>query len=164
MRKVANYHAPVKPCISIYIFPHDGCDEKIREVTAGMEEEGIPYAIVKSEVQSAVMLAHTGAGQSQLGVGVGISTGEMCIHYQKLAPDQPLFVSNEKNPQVWRCFGYNAARLVKGIPFKTLAFDEQPKNFAPKLEQQVDSLDLYQLVSGIVNKILQESAQGHGEV
>ena len=32
----------VKPCVVITVLPHPGCEYKIREVKAGMEEEGIP--------------------------------------------------------------------------------------------------------------------------
>lgn len=41
--------ASVKPCVLIYVFPHIGWEEKIREVQAGMEEEGIPCLVVQAE-------------------------------------------------------------------------------------------------------------------
>lgn len=147
-----------KPCVSIYICPHHLGEQKIREIKAGMEEEGIPYSIVESQNIAAVELAYQGACESQLGVGVGISADLLCIHYAKLPYDQPLFILNGPgNAAEWRCFGYNAARLVKGIPFKPL-IEEQI------ISQPSDVSELYNLVSGIVTKILQESAPSHGEV
>lgn len=146
-----------KPCITIYAVPHLLCEQKVREITAGMEEEGIPYLLVDSKQGTAVELAYQGACESQLAVGVGISAEQLCIHYAKLPWDQPLFTLNGPGQAVeWRCFGYNAARLVKGIPFKN--------HLEESVSQSSDVSELYHLVSCIVTKILQESAPGHGEV
>lgn len=151
-----------KPSIFIYVFPHDRSKEKLREVTAGMEEEGIPYKIVNSDEQAVVKLAYEGAVKSQLGVGVGIGSEGICLHYEKLSPDKPLFCNHEPDdPLVWRYFGYNAARLVKGIPFKTVVSPQQSPPKTP-VERQTESLALYRLVSSIVNKVLRETSQSHG--
>jgi hypothetical protein len=74
---------------------------------------------------------------------------------------QPLFELNVSGTSgQWRHFGYNAARLVKGIPFK-----KQPsENLETPDFQSMDSSALYSLVYSIVKKVLQETAQGHGEV
>lgn len=147
-----------KPCVTIYAFPYPGYEQKIREVKAGMEEEGIPYSIVQSKNVTAVEMAYQGACESKLGVGIGMSAEALCIHYAKLPCDQPLFILNGPGHAFeWRCFGYNAARLVKGIPFKNI--QEEKSVFQPS-----DTSELYNLVSGIVTKILQESAPDHGEV
>ena len=150
--------ASVKPCVLIHVFPHLGCEEKIREVQAGMEEEGIPCFVVQSKESDVVALAYQGACASKLGVGLGIGADGLCIHYCKLPDQHPLFALNVPGiPVQWRHFGYNAARLVKGIPFK-----EQPlEDLAPQFG---DSSALYNLVYGIVQKVLRETDQGHGEV
>jgi hypothetical protein len=147
-----------KPCIAIHVFPHVGCEQKLREITAGMEEEGIPCVVVTSNEQDAVQLAYDGACDSRLGVGVGIGEKNVSIHYAKLPPEQPLFVLNGPGSvQEWRCYGYNAARLVKGIPFKTASQESD-------VSQSSGSADLYRTISSMITKILQESAQDHGKV
>lgn len=147
-----------RPCILIYVLPHVGCEGKIREVQAGMEEEGIPYSVVHSNEKDAVALSYEGALKSKLGVGLGIGAESLCIHYVKLPAQKPLFVLNEAgNPAQWRHFGYNAARLVKGIPFKGQPSEDED---LPIHHQDA----LYDIVYRIVQKVLQESAQGHGEV
>ncbi|MDU2066137.1 MAG: glycerol dehydratase reactivase beta/small subunit family protein [Sporomusaceae bacterium] len=157
-----------KPCIVIQMQPHAGYERKLRELTAGMEEEGIPYRMIETTTTDTVEeLAHEAATQSQLGVGVGITTAKMCIHYVKLPIAKPLFVSEETdNLSVCRALGYNAARLVKGIPFKSLKAVSEDVNTSLTFDQkeQEDSMALYQLVSSIVSRVLQESAHGHGEV
>jgi len=150
--------ASVKPCVLIHVFPHTCWEDKIREVQAGLEEEGIPSLVVQVKESDAVALAFQGACASKLGVGLGIGADGLCIHYFKLPDQHPLFALNVPGtPIQWRHFGCNAARLVKGIPFK-----EQPlEDLAPQL---MDSMALYNLVYGIVQKVLRETDQGHGEV
>ncbi len=150
---------PSKPCILIYCFPHAGCEQKIREVTAGMEEEGIPSSVMNSTEHDSVALAYEGAVQSQLGVGVGIGDRQICIHYVKLPAGQPLFrVDEAGNPLLWRYCGYNAARLVKGIPFKALPerVGEAMPVRTETTGQSLDSTVLYSLIASIVTKVLQE--------
>ena len=140
-----------KPCVLIHVFPHIGWEEKIREVQAGMEEEGIPCLVVQAEEFDAVALAYQGACASKLEVGLGIGAEGLCIHYSKLPERQPLFALNVPGTPVhWRQYGYNAARLVKGIPFKGQPVEE----LVPQL---VDSKALYDLVYGIVQKVLRET-------
>ena len=147
-----------KPCVLIYVSPHIGWQKKIREVQAGMEEEGIPCQVVQVEEFDAVALAYQGAIASKLGVGLGIGAESLCIHYHKLPAKHPLFVLNVPGtPVQWRYFGYNAARLVKGIPFKVQPTEEP-------VPQQMDSKALYNLIYGIVQKILRETGPGHEEV
>lgn len=145
-----------RPSIVIHIFPHAGEAAKLREIQAGMEEEGVPYSLRTGTDTDAVALGHQGAYQSALGVGVGISPDGLCIHYRKLPAGEPLFVlTGKQDAAEWRRFGYNAARLVKGLPFK----DRQAA------EAAADEPDgLYARVREIVLKILPELAQGHGEV
>ncbi|HWR42183.1 glycerol dehydratase reactivase beta/small subunit family protein [Sporomusa sp.] len=146
-----------RPSIIICTFLHPGYEAKLREIQAGMEEEGVPWSLLTGEELDYIALAHRGAHTSPLGVGVGISPAGMCIHYQKLPERQPLFVlAGEEDVTEWRRFGYNAARLVKGLPFKEKQTDEAGTH--------LDTTQLYASVREIVLKVLQEFAQGHGEV
>ncbi|GAB6179576.1 hypothetical protein JCM14036_08950 [Desulfotomaculum defluvii] len=146
-----------KPSIIICTVPFEGSETKLREIQAGIEEEGVPYLLQKSEQSDRVDLAYQGANASQLGVGIGISPTGICIHYHKLPEDQPLFsLDGDGTPEEWRYFGYNAARLVKGLPFKDMPTED------PALD--LDTAQLYQLVREIVIKVEQELARGHQEV
>jgi len=148
----------IKPCIVIYAYDHSESALKIREVEAGMEEEGIPYSITQSNEMDVNTLAHQAARASKLGVGVGIGADGLAIQYDKLPKNEPLFqLTTSGTRGDWRTYGYNAARLVKGIPFK----QNSQETIDPQCE---DSKALYDLVWRIVTKILQENEQGHGEV
>lgn len=147
-----------RPSIIICTSQHAGVEAKLRELQAGMEEEGVPCSVVDDSSASAAALAYKGAQASLLGVGVGISPTALCIHHQKLPEAEPLFlVEGEGIQALWRNFGYNAARLVKGLPFK-----DDPVQVAPGSGENMDQL--YETVREIILKVLQESAQGHGEV
>lgn len=140
-----------KPCVLIHVAPHSGSDKKLREVRAGMEEEGIPCTVSQGNVADVIALAYEAARASQLGVGMGIAEKGVCIHYYKLLEKEPLFLLAEEGTALqWRHFGYNAARLVKGIPFKT-----EPAPDAG--DATVNEEDITVLVRRIVEKILRES-------
>lgn len=144
----------IKPCIEICVFRHPGCEQKIREVQAGMEEEGIPCVIMQGDDSDVIALSNQAAGGSKLGVGVGIGPDGLSIQTDKLPANKPLFLlTNPGTLTDWRIFGYNAARLVKGIPFKT-----QPEAADPP---EQDSEKLYRLVRNMVQKILREGSQAH---
>ncbi|MBP2649301.1 MAG: dehydratase medium subunit [Firmicutes bacterium] len=137
---------PDKPSISIYVKSHAGQQEKIREIQAGLEEEGVPSS-VKTGEDDAVTLSYRGAIESQLEVGIGLDAAVMSVHFRKLPSDNPLFLSRDKdNPAAWRYLGYNAARLVKGIPFKPL----------PEQSTTGGNSELKQLITNIVHNIISQ--------
>nr|WP_320148170.1 glycerol dehydratase reactivase beta/small subunit family protein [uncultured Anaeromusa sp.] len=156
----------VRPSVFLAVAAHDKLEAKLREIKAGMEEEGIPWRLTEQETGDAARLAHEAAFASPLGVGVGVSGEGLCIHYRKLALEEPLFIHpGTGDPSVWRLFGYNAARLVKGIPFKEKA--EEVGVPADEAEVVAEE-DLTSLVAEIVRRMLQETAgapgglRGHG--
>ncbi|WP_312200532.1 glycerol dehydratase reactivase beta/small subunit family protein [Anaerospora hongkongensis] len=142
-----------KPSITLCVHIHEGCEQKLREIQAGIEEEGVPCTVLPETEPDCIALACKGASLSQLGVGIGISSSGLCIHHHKLPANEPLFVlQGTGNGSEWRRFGYNAARLIKGIPFK----NEDPSPAA------TGEPDLTRVVREIVLKILKETAQTMG--
>lgn len=142
--------AVVKPGIAIYVSPHSGQEGKLRELRAGMEEEGIPHTVAAGEGDAAA-LACQGAASSALGVGVGVGPGAVCVHFQKLPPGKPLFMVKDPAPAALRVLGGNAARLVKGTPFRGPG--DEPAATTPAAEQ---------LVAEIVQQVLRKIQEGQG--
>lgn len=100
-----------------------GPDEMLREVLAGIEEEGVPYSVSDAPTHDvdALALAYIAARLSRLAVGVGIDVdGRVCIHHAKRPATDPVAVSAGRGElPTARRFGHNAARIVAGIPLKS---------------------------------------------
>ncbi len=105
-----------------------GAHSMLREVTAGIEEEGVPYSLSDApiDVVGAVALAYFAACLSRLEVGVGIDgDGRVCIHHVTRRPTDPVAVSAVPGDlSTARQLAHNAARIVLGFPLKA----ESPAN------------------------------------
>ena len=96
--------------------PHD---QVVREVLAGIEEEGVSCRIIKVYHTSDVsFVAHTAAKLSGSGVGIGIQSKGTTVIHQK---DLPPLANLELFPQAplidletFRQIGKNAAKYAKG--------------------------------------------------
>lgn len=91
----------------------------LREITAGIEEEGLRARIIRvKHTADVAFIGHTAAKLSGSGVGIGIqSRGTAVIHHKDLQPLNNL----ELFPQcpvltleTYRAIGKNAARYAKG--------------------------------------------------
>jgi len=120
-----------KPRIVINVAPGTAA-EHIRQVQLGLEEEGVPGQLRTGPEDTAVNLAWEAAAQSPLGTGIGLARDGIALHYYRLQREQPLFFipASQLDEGESRRLGTNAARLVKGIPFRTR--EEEP--FFPKGE------------------------------
>jgi hypothetical protein len=106
----------VRPAVVVLYRPDPGDQCRLRDITAGLEEEGVPFRVDASPAGSAAELAHFAAQASTLGVGVGMdAAGDICVHHAKLPPDSPALTGPAERA---RRLGHNAARLVTGVPFK----------------------------------------------
>lgn len=100
--------------------PHPGCAKALREICAGIEEEGIHSQTIALERTNATALAYEAASRSSLSVGVGVAQGELCIHVPALPADAPLErrTASSGDRACQRHIGHNAARLAKAMPLK----------------------------------------------
>ena len=120
----SNHSAP-----AIVIAAIDGCDGLWREVLLGIEEEGIPFVLqprTGGDLQhhpagDVVDSAWQAARSSPLLVGIACDRHTLVVHYKNLPASAPLFtLMHHQDSQAHRNTGNNAARLVKGIPFRDL--------------------------------------------
>ena len=104
------------PAVVVLHSGDPACADCLREIDAGMEEEGVPVRVRESDLTTARELAHAAALASNLDVGIGVDAdGAICVHHAKLPRDSPALVGAADTA---RTMGHNAARLVSGIPFK----------------------------------------------
>ena len=92
--------------------------DKVAQIGYGIEEEGIPFSLVSpDELSDPVSLAT----QSQLLVGIACDGRDAVLHYRNLPLEKFIYRIKDYSAipdHVLRLFGSNAARLVKGVPFK----------------------------------------------
>lgn len=91
----------------------------LREVIAGIEEEGVKPRIIKVwRTSDLAFMAHDAAKISGSGIGIGIqSRGTAVIHQRDLQPLNNLELFPQSpllDPETFRAIGKNAARYAKG--------------------------------------------------
>lgn len=143
-----------KPHVKI-LYSANAPQELCREVELGLEEEGIPGVRgAEATGGGAAELAYAAAQASPLATGVGIAPDGLAVHYSRLPREHPLFFlpRGECTPAQARRLGANAARLVKGIPFKEK--EDPPAEAPPRVEPTAEDDDLPQLVTAVVQRVL----------
>lgn len=112
----------VRPVVLIYLDKRASAED-IQYIFYGLEEEKIPYTLEQKDFSTATEAAYIAANTSSLNVGIGFVNNEVALHYKNLAPETP-YQSIQRvvtcPPLVLKSFGGNAARLVKGVPFKSI--------------------------------------------
>ncbi|MBC2121924.1 glycerol dehydratase reactivase beta/small subunit family protein [Listeria marthii] len=113
---------PVVSKPAIYFHADKDADpECIKQVLFGIEEEGIPCELEIISLKEEVQAAFRASASSPLLVGITLKNDHLVIHYRNLPPDKPLFSEYRFGAATLgkqRNMGMNAARLVKGVPFK----------------------------------------------
>lgn len=107
-----------RPTIIIYV---NGPDEDLlREVCAGIEEEGVLYQVQPREGDLDT-LAWDAAHESMLGSGIGICGKRLAMQMQRLPKGKNVFELD--TPAFWQCrsLGMNSARAIKKLPFKNVS-------------------------------------------
>jgi hypothetical protein len=93
--------------------------EVLREVCAGVEEEGVPVEVVDApDGLTATALAHAAAQASRLEVGIGVdAAGATAVHHGKPPLDRPPATGGaDATPADRRWIGRIGARVVKNLP------------------------------------------------
>ncbi|AGB19708.1 dehydratase medium subunit [Thermoanaerobacterium thermosaccharolyticum] len=117
------------------VIASNGCNDRIlREIKAGIEEEGLPYKVY-IDSNKFNRIPYNTALISKFGIGVFANKDNLTLYYSKMPNKKPVFDISitDSDYQVARNFGTNAARLYKGLPFKLLQrnnakSEEQDKN------------------------------------
>lgn len=120
------------PAVFLHLAVGDVPAAALRELRAGLEEEGVPCRVLAADAHAlapadpaaadAALLAHAAACASPVSVGLGLSAETACLHLPQLPPGAPLLSVSVRvpEPERLRALGHNAARLVAGVPLKEL--------------------------------------------
>ena len=117
-----------KPSIMIYTNHAD--EDYLREVCAGIEEEGVLYRITELD-DGLDELAYEAAKASMLGSGIGIEGRRLAMQMAGLPKRRNVFELDA--PRFWQCrsLGANSARAVKRQPFRECCGENTAENHEP---------------------------------
>lgn len=105
---------------SILIFAINPDSKLLKEILAGIEEEGVLYDIIKESGKDLDTLAYEAAGESVLGAGIGILEHRLALTLRNMPKGNNVFQIEKPSLGQGRNLGANAARAVKRMPFKEL--------------------------------------------
>ncbi|TZE83001.1 glycerol dehydratase reactivase beta/small subunit family protein [Calorimonas adulescens] len=107
--------------VSIFVIVKEPEQALLKELLAGIEEEGIPYTVSSFEGE-ALNETFKASQLSKLGVAVGVWKNRIILHYSKSRGFGPLFDGelNGYEKERARRIGNNAARLYKVMPLKDM--------------------------------------------
>lgn len=105
---------------SIIIFTVNPNLEILKEICAGIEEEGVLYDTITRSGKDLNTLSYEAANEAILGSGIGVVDSSAALILKNIPKGENVF--QIQNPSIWqsRNLGANAARAVKKMPFKEL--------------------------------------------
>lgn len=122
---------------SILVCIYNAKEPLLKEILAGIEEEGIPFEIKKIGKSDMLKSVYTAAKQSTIGIALGVVNNNLILHYNKLKEEDPIynFKLHPQDKEKARIIGCNAARLYKVMPLKKLS--SQRENLEAKVRGAV---------------------------
>lgn len=103
---------------SIYIYTESPDEAILKELCAGIEEEGVFYEITGFLGQELRELTWKAANDSMLGAGVGVKGSSVAFMLRGLKPGQYVDYYAYPSKEESRRIGANSARAIKKRPFK----------------------------------------------
>lgn len=111
-----------KPTIIIYT--HAADQTILREICAGIEEEGVLFETESQLFANLDTLSAQACDASMLGVGIGINGKEIALHIKGMnvrhGTDEHTALFSHADPDATqaRALGANAARVIKKLPLR----------------------------------------------
>lgn len=105
-----------KPTVMIYTARPDAA--LLRELCAGIEEEGVLYEVVAALAGDAVTLAAAASDASVLGTGLALCGTTVALHVKGMERARAVLRYENATPDEARDAGANGARVIKRLPFK----------------------------------------------
>ena len=101
---------------SVFIYTNRPDSAVLKEICAGIEENGVFYEIFERDVQNPQALAHSAANDSMMGAGIGVVQQDVTMQMKGIPYGKT--VESLKQPDMRDCrrIGANSARAVKKMP------------------------------------------------
>lgn len=105
-----------KPCIFIYTNHPD--QKYLREICAGIEEEGVSFEVFERDPSDLHTLAYEAANDSMMGSGIGIYGDLTAMQMKGLPLGRNVAFYEKPTSGECRTLGANSARAIKKMAFK----------------------------------------------
>ena len=103
---------------SIFIYTNKPDQDFLREIQAGIEEEGVFCEVFPREETKADELAYAAANDSMLGSGIGLSGVDAVLQMRGLKMGSNAESYHMPTYAQCRKLGADSARAIKKLPFK----------------------------------------------
>lgn len=103
---------------SIFIYQRRANPEYIKQICAGIEEEGVFYEIFEKEAYDVSDLSYDAANESMMGSGVGVLGDTVALMMKGIAKGKNVELCQKPSLADCRKLGANSARIIKKMPLK----------------------------------------------
>lgn len=103
---------------SIFIYTHRPDPDFLREIRAGIEEEGIFSEAFEKDETDAGRLAFQAAADSMLGSGIGLSEVDAALQMKGLQNGKNVEFRHMPTYEQCRAMGADSARIIKKLGLK----------------------------------------------
>ena len=103
---------------SIFIYTNAPAPDCLKEVCAGIEEEGVFFEVFEREKADLDTLAFDAAGDSMLGSGIGICGNHVALQMKGIAKGKNVESYHMPTSADCRKIGANSVRAIKKMPLK----------------------------------------------
>lgn len=104
---------------SIFIYTNHPDQMLLREVCAGIEEEGVFFEVFEREPSDLDTLAFEAANDSMMGSGIGMSNHQVALQMKGISKGRNVEFYEMPDEVQCRKIGANSARAIKKMPFKS---------------------------------------------
>ena len=103
---------------SIFIYANNPDSDYLRQVCAGIEEEGVFFEVFEKDYADLDTLAHCAANDSMMGSGIGICRSSVALQIKGIQKGKNIESYDEPQLSECRKIGANSARVIKKMPLK----------------------------------------------
>lgn len=103
---------------SIFIYTNKPNQEYLKEICAGIEEEGVFFEVFQRETADLDALSFEAANDSMMGSGIGILKNSVAMQMKGIPKGKNIESYQNPGPEECRKIGANSARAIKKMPFK----------------------------------------------
>ncbi len=103
---------------SVFIYTNQADPALLKEICAGIEEEGVFFEVLPSEIKDQDELADRAANDSMTGSGIGVSGNNVAFIMKGLKKGSNIDVLNTPDGRELRRIGANSARAVKKLALR----------------------------------------------